>query len=331
MQTTFYDRWLATGEEIQAAFRQSPVIAHDRDIPWVRTRQDARVKLMVAAELGFPTMGSNVLKAEIPVGWHTGKHRHGEESMHVLRGQGFSVIEGQRFDWHQHSTLHIPYRAEHQHFNTGDEPALYVSGMAFDLERFVHLARLEQVEDCGPNDPAVLTAIPAETSQFYPDGARAAIHLEDAPVNDATGDATGHLEANQNQHYANTYLVVDGNGFRAQSVAVTHIFEEPPGYHGGRHKHLEAVLYVLEGEGYTEIEGRETRWEAGDVMHVPPAMFEHEHYNDSGRAYRLLRIQFGIRFWFTDIWPQGYTSRRVYDAEGRPIVAGWIERERERV
>ena len=39
-----------------------------REIPWVRTRQDARVKLMVANELGFPTMGGSVLKAEIPVG-----------------------------------------------------------------------------------------------------------------------------------------------------------------------------------------------------------------------------------------------------------------------
>ena len=31
----------------------------------VSTPQDARVKLMVARELGYATMGSNVLKAEI--------------------------------------------------------------------------------------------------------------------------------------------------------------------------------------------------------------------------------------------------------------------------
>ncbi len=331
MERTFYDEWLAKGDELEAWFRRSPVIAHDRDIPWVRTRQDARVKLMISDELGFPTMGSTVLKGEIPVGWHTGKHRHGEESMHILQGEGFSIVDGQRFDWHKHSTIQIPYRAEHQHFNTGSVPAQYLSGMCFPLEAYVKLARLEQLEDCGPNDPAALAQIPPETSQYLADGRRVVIHLEQAPVDDPSGDATGHLEANQNQHHTNIFLVVDGNGFKAPSVAVTHIFEEPAGFHGGRHAHLEAVLYVLEGEGYTEIDGVDQRWEAGDVMHVPPAMFEHEHYNDTGRDYKLLRIQFGVRFWFTDIWPEGYTSRRIYDVEGRPIIAGRIERVRERV
>src|SRR5688572_23887111 len=133
---TFYDDWLAAGAQIEDGFRKAPHVARDRDIPWVSTPQDAKVKLMVSNATGFATMGSDVLKAEIAPGWHTGKHVHGEESLHILRGTGFSVIDGQRFDWHQGSTVHIPYRAVHQHFNTGDEPALYLSGMVFSLEKF---------------------------------------------------------------------------------------------------------------------------------------------------------------------------------------------------
>jgi hypothetical protein len=38
---TFYDEWLAAGDRIQEEFRNSPMIAHDDAIPWVRTRQDA--------------------------------------------------------------------------------------------------------------------------------------------------------------------------------------------------------------------------------------------------------------------------------------------------
>jgi quercetin dioxygenase-like cupin family protein len=327
---SFYDDWLQMGAEVRQAYRRSPVIARDHEIPWESTRQDARVKLMISADRGFPTMGGVVLKAEIPVGWHTGRHSHGEESIHILRGSGFSVIDGQRFDWKTGSTVQIPYRGVHQHFNTGPEPALYLSAMCLPLERFVHLAELQQFEDCGPTSPEALAAIPAQQSQYLTTGPRAVIHLEDAPVDDPSGDPTGQLEANQNQHYRNTYLVVAGNGFEGQSVSITHIFEEPAGYHGGRHKHLEAVLYVLEGNGFTEIEGVEHRWEAGDIMHVPPAMFEHEHYNDTDERYLLLRIQFGIRFWFTEIWPSGYTSQRIYDESGQPLVAGRIERERER-
>ena len=121
--TTFYDQWLNARHEIENELENSGFVARDRDIPWVSTVQDARCKLMIANHLGFATMGSNVIKAEIPVGWHTGKHRHGEESLHILEGEGFSIIEGQRFDWHKSSTLQIPYWAAHQHFNTGSKSA----------------------------------------------------------------------------------------------------------------------------------------------------------------------------------------------------------------
>jgi quercetin dioxygenase-like cupin family protein len=327
---TFYDEWLAAGERIQEEFRRSPMIAHDRTIPWVRTRQDARVKLMVAPELGFPTMGSVVLKGEIPVGWHTGRHTHGEEAIHILGGEGFTLVDDQRFDWHTGSTLQIPYRAEHQHFNTGAVPAQYLMGMCFPLEAFVKLGEVRQFADCGANDPTALAAIPPQASQYLqPDGRRIVIHLEDAPLNIGEyGD--NNVQANEKQHDKAWYLADPRNGFRYESVAVTHIFEEPPYHHSGRHKHLEAMIYVLSGEGYSDVRGEAQHWEAGDVLHVPPAMYEHEHYNDSPHPLRYLRIQYGIRYWFTHIWPEGYTSRRIFDEHGKPIVAGAIERLRER-
>jgi hypothetical protein len=77
------------------------------------------------------------------------------------------------------------------------------------------------------------------------------------------------------------------------------------------------------------LEGERHYWEAGDVLFVPPAMWEHEHYNPTPNPIRQLRIQFGIRFWFTNIWPQGYTSQRIYDQDGGAIEAGPIEEGRE--
>jgi quercetin dioxygenase-like cupin family protein len=188
---------------------------------------------------------------------------------------------------------------------------------------------MEQLEDCGPNDPAVLASFPAETSQYYPDGARAIIHFEQAPTEvDALPENA--LEANQKQHDKTWYLCVPQNGFQGVSVAVTHIWTEPPFHHSGRHKHLEAVVYALEGEGYSEMEGTNYYWEAGDVLHVPPAMMEHEHFNDSPNEIKQLRIQFGIRYWYTENIYTPYRSQRIYDEFGQPIVAGRIERHRER-
>jgi quercetin dioxygenase-like cupin family protein len=321
---TFYDDWLAAGDEIEGRFRTSPGVARDADRPWESTRQDARVKLMLADELGFPMMGGVVLKAEIPIGWHTGRHRHGEEAIHVVDGTGFLLLDGRRFDVRPGSTIHIPYRAEHQLVNTAHEPLRYVSGLAFPLERFVKLGRMEQLEDCGPNDDSLL-ATPAELGQALPDGRRVIIHLDEAPT-DPGDEETSKLEAYQKQHYLTRYLVMKRNGFRTPtSVAMTHVFEEPAGFHGGLHKHLEAVLYVLDGEGYSDVGEKPERWSAGDALHVPPAMWEHAHYNHGDRTSRMLRIQFGIRLWFTDIWPEGYTPQRIYDADGRPVQAGWID------
>ena len=90
---TFYDDWLATGDQLDQELRRTMFVARDRDIPWVKTRQDAKCKLMISNEIGYTTMGSNVLKGEIPVGWHTGRHAHGEESIYFLSGEGFTVVD----------------------------------------------------------------------------------------------------------------------------------------------------------------------------------------------------------------------------------------------
>jgi hypothetical protein len=59
-------------------------------------------------------------------------------------------------------------------------------------------------------------------------------------------------------------------------------------------------------------------------------MWEHEHMNDNPKPIKQLRIAFGIRTWFTEIWPEGYTNQRIYDEYGKPIEAGRIVRQRER-
>lgn len=326
---TFYDEWLAADGRIQEEFLRAPHVARDRGIPWVSTRQDAKVKLMLSDATGFATMGGDVLKGEIPAGWHTGRHRHGEESLHILEGEGFSIVDGQRFDWHKGSTIQIPYRAEHQHFNRGGGPAVYLSGMTFSMERFFRLASLEQLEDCGPSDPTVLARFPAQESQYYRDGARAVIHLEDAPTDE---EFPGHnaVDASRNQHHSIKYLVQPQNGFRATTVAIPALWEELAGTHSGRHKHLEAVVYGWKGRGYSELEGHIEPWEEGDVLHVPPAMWEHEHYNETSESYWQLQIRFGIRIWWQEVWPAGYGPQRILDDAGKPITAGQIERIRER-
>jgi gentisate 1,2-dioxygenase len=313
----FYDQWLSTSERLENELRAPPVVARGGDLRWIETPQDARVAMVIGEAVGFPTQGTSLLKAEIPGSWHTGKHAHGEEAIHILAGRGFSLIDGARYDWKPGTTLHIPYRAEHQHFNSSGETAVYVSASTIDLDNAVKLGRLRQLEEKGANAPGTEALYPAGNSQFAPDGRRIALHLEDAIDENARRKAGhgGQGHGHQAHRHAGIWILMGGsesqsdetNGFRAKAAAMTNIFEETAHSSSHKHAHTEAMLYVLEGKGYSEVDGERYDWEAGDAVHVPPRMTVHEHFNDSDARTRTLRIEFGIRYFYESLW-SGYTK-----------------------
>jgi quercetin dioxygenase-like cupin family protein len=181
----------------------------------------------------------------------------------------------------------------------------------------VKLGRLLQLEEKGPNAADVDSRVPAAGSQFAPDGRRIALHREDA-IDENARRRAGHGEhghGKQAHRHAGIWILMGGsesdtdetNGFQARSVAMTHIFEETAHSSSHKHTHTEAMLYVLEGRGYSEIDGARYDWQAGDAVHVPPRMTAHEHFNDSDARTRTLRIEFGIRYFYEALW-KGYTK-----------------------
>lgn len=295
----FYTAWLEQSGKLEKTVAEAPRVARGKDLKWVRTRQDSKVALMIAPETGFPTGGSLLMKAEIPAGWHTGKHLHGEEAIYVESGEGFVLLDDRRYDFRPGTIFHIPYRSMHQLFNTGQKPAIYISGMAWPLEASIYMGRFEQFEDAGANDPAALAKVAPEDSQYWPvDGRRIATHEEQFELSDET------------KHGATYYLMGQrGNrsGFKATAVAISSIFVELPHSKSHSHAHPEAYLYALKGSGYSEIGGKRYEWEQGDAVHVPPGMMHHQHFNPTDGETRELRFEFGIRYWMVDQW-RGYTT-----------------------
>lgn len=52
--------------------------------------------------------------------------------------------------------------------------------------------------------------------------------------------------------------------------------------HSGKHRHQGGlVIYIIEGEGHTIVDGERFDWEAGDLMILPirPNGCEHQHFN----------------------------------------------------
>ncbi|MDP2728392.1 MAG: cupin domain-containing protein, partial [Dehalococcoidia bacterium] len=267
---TFYDKWLRYWEEEQEERARARKIIHEEDLEWVRTKQDYRAALLCSKENGFVTAG-NVLLGEIPKGWHSGSHSHGEEAIFIVDGEGFSVIDGYRYDWDAGSCLFIPFGAIHQHFNSGEKTVRYLSAMALALERFAGLAKVMQYEEAGETYLGMLEGSEPAESDIHPQFGRIVLKSRDTQVisgEEATRQRAGSKEEfeatmpkemnmpGQPPHSAKQITLMSSeNGFKAREVNLTAVFLNEPGERTGKHAHMEAQLYVLEGEGYSILDG----------------------------------------------------------------------------
>lgn len=80
------------------------------------------------------------------------------------------------------------------------------------------------------------------------------------------------------------------------------VFVQDVQVHSGKHRHQGGlVIYILEGAGYTIVEGERHDWEAGDLILLPlkPGGIEHQHFNkhDNRPAKWIAFIYYQIREW----------------------------------
>jgi quercetin dioxygenase-like cupin family protein len=270
----FYDKWLGYWDKSTQEKQQARTVIHEEELEWVETPQDHRIALLAAPENGFRTWGSEAMVAEIPVSSHTGKHAHGEEGIYIVEGEGCSIVNGVRYDWKKGSVVWVPFGAEHQHFNTGDETVRYASFTCLNLEQFAGLGRLDQVEVKGFTDSPI--EAPVAQGGLDSRGRRLVLHMEDAPVMnygsegappqsfdeededlahpidiDAPPDSANNPMSSGHRDYLRNYMDRDHKaGFQNIELELSNVMGDLPGNHGGKHGHMEAMLYMLDGEGY---------------------------------------------------------------------------------
>jgi quercetin dioxygenase-like cupin family protein len=344
---TFYDDWLGMWDRATDEKKRARKITHEEDIQWVETVQDYRVGLLIAPELGFRTWGTESLIAEIPPGCHTGKHKHGEESIHIVAGMGFSIISGVRYDWKQGSTLLVPFGAEHQHFNTGTETVRYFSAMSVHLEQFCGIHRHTQLEERG--ETRFLPSAPPSMNGFDERGRRICLQLEEAPVRLGgegkpggipeiepgkplvVGNLDGMVALGGGVHKAKLINFMrigkPTNGFQAFETEISGILTDAPHEYGGTHAHMEAHLYILDGTGHTVMDGESVHWKKGSAFQVVGPQTVHQHVNDGDTETQMLRVAFGIRYFFEAVAKEEFPYLFIAMRQG----VGGREAERERV
>jgi mannose-6-phosphate isomerase-like protein (cupin superfamily) len=71
-------------------------------------------------------------------------------------------------------------------------------------------------------------------------------------------------------------------------------------FHSGKHRHQGGImLFVLEGEGYTVVNGEKVEWEKGDLIILPvlPNGCEHQHFNKTpGKPARWMAFLYSPFF-----------------------------------
>ena len=307
----FYDSWLAMWDVEQEERRKARKCIHEDELEWVRTKQDYKAALVCARENGFFTSGALML-AEIPLGWNTGKHAHGEEAMYIIEGTGCSIIDGKRYDWETGSCIFVSFGSMHQHFNLGKKRAVYLSAMELALERFAGLAKFSQYEEASETHMHALEGIPEAESDIDPEYGRIILRAEDTPVVSSKeaaakrGQGTDEFARTMakemrtagtpgHRHKMTCLMGWAGNDFRARQAEITTVEHDLPGTHSGKHAHMEALLYVLQGEGYSIVDDEKIPWQKGTLIHIPGPQTVHQHFCTGDTEARALRIHYGLR------------------------------------
>ncbi len=84
-------------------------------------------------------------------------------------------------------------------------------------------------------------------------------------------------------------LVSQDLGFDNRIIEVDcHIY--PPKTHSVTHKHNEAIIVVLRGEGYSYIDEEKIEWEPGDTMYIPAGAW-HQHWVLSDEPAMVIAIK----------------------------------------
>ena len=144
---TTYDEYLQLYWEENQWRQTCPHVVKVKDLPWENTRR-GRIKYIVHPKISTGLRTLDCFMQELPPGGWSGKIRQvSEEVLFIVDGQGYSVIDGVRWDWGKNDVVCIPHLTSQQHFNRDPRrPALFIS-VKTRLAHYIGHGGIEHLED----------------------------------------------------------------------------------------------------------------------------------------------------------------------------------------
>lgn len=228
---------------------------------------------------------------ELAPGERSSTHRHLHDAiLLVLDGHGETVIDGNPYEWDRWDALHTPSWSWHSHRNLDSErPARLLAVTDAPL---LSALRLNRAEDVGMAERGFERS-PSGLSREALESSRASAYEAELAAAEAgeseREDAVRHtrfanLTLRQSPRGTRTALLVDSSlGFRTSGLSMA-MFQIPPGRAQAKHRHPgEAILYIVEGRGYSVIEDQRYEWGTGDAVVVHQYAW-HQHFNSDPEA-----------------------------------------------
>ncbi|MBI4283444.1 MAG: cupin domain-containing protein [Chloroflexi bacterium] len=272
---------------------------------------------IIAHETGFMVRTTILDLYHIAPGRKTVPCRQDEMLLHILSGEGYSIIDDVKYEWEAGDTIHIKPGYWHQHFNTSGKGVNMLCARLIPLLNYVmplpltsrQGAEFKPVGDYVPEHPFGLGKIPV-------------IDQSDEPDKEWPNRPSGRWERQQNadrkQQWKqgrtimkgkdvrwersathrgefNAFLAHASLGFDARSLSMA-LQTTPPGGCNETHQHNETIVYILRGRGYVLVNDERFDLEEGDTCVVHWADW-HQFWSLAGPndpPFTQLRIMFHL-------------------------------------
>lgn len=117
---------------------------------------DAQDRKHFSRDADLPLRTINIHFSRLTPGESSRLHKHhNEAAVYIVQGKGYSMVQGERYDWEKGDFLYVPVFCWHEHFNTGEEDVIYMGitnkrmldwlGLDRKVEAGVHMT-MEEVQ-----------------------------------------------------------------------------------------------------------------------------------------------------------------------------------------
>ncbi len=270
--------YLAHWEKLQRS------IVRKSDVIMVETPRRMKRGVMVSADANVPSLNLDAVMHEIESGTVSTVHRHSWDAfLFITDGQGWTEVDGKRYEWKPWDTIYIPSGSWHRHGGMGTKPATFTS---FSVQPLAELLGLAFLEDAGDTPyeqlpPRWVSTPGPDLGDPYSNRLARLQAKNDAMAQSRVLTAYDDIRFRVTPRGGRSGFTIDQTIGHVTGGLTAVIHQLAPGRYQSRHRHGgEAWLYCVTGEGYTIKDDEKVTWSAGDLVIVDHWSW-HQHFNAS--------------------------------------------------